>query len=229
MSLILKGGAVFLHIPKTGGNWIISVLRECGLAKTGLGHKHANMDRLLVPMDYRKSNLRAHFKIHRIKKHFGNNPYTFCFVRHPLAWYESRFKYMTQPSRNWRHWGDEKDLFDWHPQTALNGCGSEDFNQFVQKIIEKRPGYVTELFGEYAKPPIDFIGKQETLKEDLVKVLKHLNLNFDEDFVMNFKEVGVSPAPHQKLEWNADLTAKTLNLEQIALLRYGYPTQESTT
>jgi len=227
MALILKGGAVFLHIPKTGGNWVTAVLREAGLAKGGLGHKHADMSRLIAPINHHKSLARAHATVHRIKSKLEPKPYMFCFVRHPLKWYQSWFKYMTQPKRNWRNWGQEKDMFDWHPNAALNGCGDEDFNQFVRNVNQKRPGYVTEMFAGYAQPQCDFIGKQESLREDLVRVLQELNLNFDEDFIMNFKETGVSPEPKQKVEWDPELRRETLRLEHIALLRYGYDTEES--
>lgn len=222
MALILEGGAVFIHAPKTGGNWVTAALRECGLAKGGLGHKHADMDRLAVPMNHHKSLIRAHVQTRKIKRLLDPKPFMFCFVRHPLKWYESWYKYMSQPKRNWRLWGDEKDMFDWHPNAALNGCGAEDFNDFVRNVNRKRPGYVSEMFAGYAKPQIDFVGKQESLREDLVAVLKKLNLNFDEDFIMNFKEVGVSPEPRRSVGWEPELKRETEDLEKIAMIRYGY-------
>jgi hypothetical protein len=222
MALVLKGGAIFLHIPKTGGNWITKVLEECGLIAGKLGHKHAGMDRLLAPVNPRNGKMLNYFRILRLRSVLAPKPFMFCFVRHPLAWYESWFKYMTQPSRNWRDWGNPKDLFDWHPNAVLNGCGAEDFNQFVRNVVDRRPGYVTELYASYAQPQIDFIGKQENLQRDLVTVLKQLNLDFDEDFVLNYRPVGVSPEPTHKVGWNPELRERVLALEQVALLRYGY-------
>ncbi len=222
MALILKGGGVFLHIPKTGGNWVTAVLRECGLAQGGLGHKHADLDHLLIPMNYHRSLVRAHVQVQKIKRRLDPKPFLFCFVRHPLKWYESWFKYQTQPARNWRNWGRTDDLFDWHPNAALNGCGADTFDQFIRNAIERRPGYVSEMFSQYARPQVDFVGKQESLREGLVTALKRLNLNFDEDFIMNFKEVGVSPQPKQRVEWDPELRKKMLRLEHIALLRHGY-------
>jgi len=222
MALILKSGAIYLHAPKTGGNWVTAVLWECGLVQGGLGHKHADMDRLVAPMNYHKSLLRSHVQVHRIKSRLDPKPFMFTFVRHPLKWYESWFKYMSQPKRNWRNWGDEKDLFDWHPNAALNGCGADEFNAFIRNVNEKRPGYVSEMFAGYAKPQVDFVGQQESLRRGLVVVLKRLNLNFDEDFVMNFKEVGVSPEPRQAVEWDPELRQETESLERIAMIRYGY-------
>ena len=83
-----------------------------------------------------------------------------------------------------------------------------------------RPGYVTELFGWYTKPQIDFIGKQESLRDDLVKVLKIMNVDFDEDFIRTYKEVGVSPT--KKIVWDEDLKTEMFKLEYAGVVRYGY-------
>jgi hypothetical protein len=222
MALILKNGAVFLHVPKTGGNWVTAVLRECGLVRAHLGHKHADMSRLLVPVNGRNSRLVGYLGLRRTLAALHPKPFMFCFVRHPLKWYESWFKYMAQPARNWRTWGSERELLDWHPAAVLNGCGAPEFNQFVRNVLAKRPGYVTELFAAYAQPQLDQVGRQETLRQDLVAILKRLNLNFDEDFIMNYQPVGVSPEPEQTVVWEPELRARVLALEQVALLRYGY-------
>lgn len=222
MALILKGGAVFLHVPKTGGNWVTKVLDECGLVRGRLGHKHADFNRLLAPVNPASWGPFGYFSWRKIRRTLEPKPFMFCFVRHPLKWYESWFKYMAQPARKWRDWGSEKEVFDWHPNAVLNGCGADDFNQFVRNVAGKRPGYVTELYAAYAQPQVDFIGKQENLRADLVTVLKRLNLDFDEDFVLNYQDVGVSPEPGRKVEWDPALREQMLALEHIALLRYGY-------
>lgn len=223
MALLLQGGAIFLHIPKTGGNWVARVLDECGLIRGHLGqNKHVTMDRLLVPLSPKGNRPRGLFAMQRLRSQLSPKPFMFCFVRHPLAWYESWFKYMSQPARNWRDYGNEKDLFDWHPNAVLNGCGNRDFNRFVRNVITKRPGYVTELYASYAQPQIDFVGQQENLREDLIAVLKKLELKFDETFVREFEALGVSPKPKEKIEWDPDLRREVLEVERIALIRYGY-------
>tara|TARA_B100000809_G_C14994268_1_gene479134 strand:+ start:258 stop:968 length:711 start_codon:yes stop_codon:yes gene_type:complete len=232
MAVILKDGTIFLHVPKTGGNWVTTVLERCGLIRGYIGHKHANVDRLLAPVvpngrrPVRYFNGRrpaSYFRIRRIRKCLSPKPFMFCFVRHPLSWYESYFKYMSDPIRQWGDWGDEKDMFDWHPKAALNGCGDSNFGTFVRKAIAKRPGYVTELFGSFAQPQVDFVGTQENLRQDLMKVLRMLRLDFDEDLVENSDPVGVShPPPGQVVEWEPRLRKEVLQLERVALVRYGY-------
>ena len=223
MAVILKGGAIFLHVPKTGGNWVTAVLRESDLVAGYIGDKHANADRLLAPPASRGGGMRGYFGIRRGDRRLKPKPYIFCFVRHPLTWYESWFRYMTHPSRQWCEWGNEHDLFDWHPNAVLNGCGSPDFNTFVRNVVDKRPGYVTELFNSYAQPQVDFVGRQENLRQDLITVLETLDLDFDEDLLMNQEEVGVSAPPSgQPLEWDPLLRQEVLRLEIVAMLRHGY-------
>ena len=140
----------------------------------------------------------------------------------PLSWYESWFKYMTQPSRQWKFWGDEEDPDHWHPNAVLNGLGDPDFNQFVRKVIRKRPGYVTEMYGWYTKSQIDFVGKQENLPDDLITVLKQMNLEFDEAFVRNYPRVGESPSPSAEIVWEGSLKEEVYKLEYAGIVRYGY-------
>ena len=222
MALLLKDGSIFLHVPKTGGTWVSSVLHQCGLVRASLGHKHSDMDWLHSAIDNRRCRMRGLMDLARIRRALKPGPFMFCFVRHPLDWFESWFKYMVQPSRAWCDWGDEKSLFGWHPNAVLNGCGSDDFNQFIRNVIAKRPGYATELFSGFARPQIGAVGRQESLREDLVRVLKRLELDFDEDFVRGFDPVHVSPEPARDIEWDPELRREMLVLESVALRRFGY-------
>lgn len=234
MALLLKNGAVFLHIPKTGGNWVSSVLYKSGLVKSSIGHKHADIERVLLPLDndgrwtltteHGRSLTSYHLK-RKLRLLPSSKPFMFCFVRHPLKWYESWFKYMSQPNRNWCDWGREESINYWHPNAMLNGLGTSEFNQFIKNIIAKRPGFVTELFGWYTKPQIDFVGKQENLTDDLITVLRQLDLPFDEDFVRNYKAVNVSPKPKQEMVWEPELRTEVIKLEYAGLKRYNYDTE----
>jgi hypothetical protein len=232
MALVLKSGAVFLHIPKTGGNWVTKVLQECNLIDSSVGPKHADINRLFLPwsggmagaagvVGHEKTLIR-----YLLRKKLGplrnGKPFLFCFVRNPFSWLESYFKYMSQPTQHWLHWGNEYDPNKWHPTSMLNGTGDLDFNQYLQNIIKVRPGYVTEMFGWYTTPEMDFIGKQENLKADLVNVLKKLNLSFSEDFIMNYPMVGTSLMPENKLVWDDKLRKEIYKLEYAGFVRYGY-------
>ncbi|WP_295888249.1 hypothetical protein [uncultured Thiohalocapsa sp.] len=227
MTAILKNGAVFLHIPKTGGNWVTKILEELNLIERHIAHKHADIDHLFyalyeIPVGRKAIARQALRELISPSRECTSRPFMFCFTRNPLTWYESWFKYMAQPRRNWRSWGREGGAAKWHPNMMLNGLGSDDFNQFIRNVVAKRPGYVTEMYGWYAKPEVDFIGKQESLVEDLIRVLKIMEFEFDADFVRNQEPVGVSPEPKQSIEWDYELKREVALYEYAGMIRHGY-------
>ena len=223
MAIRLKNGAIYLHIPKTGGNWITAILKEMDLIESRIAHKHADVSHFYFPSNL---NYKEYLKFHidRLRHQTSKKkPYMFCFVRNPLAWYESWYKYMEQPSRQWIHWGDEKDINKWHPIAMLNGLGGGcDFDQFVQNVNKKRPGFVTEMFAGFTKPQIDFIGKQENLEDDFIRLLNDMNVKFDEGFIREYGKVGVSAKPKKKVVWPHQLKVETALYEYAGLVRYGY-------
>ncbi|HEY6565230.1 MAG TPA: hypothetical protein VIY86_12070, partial [Pirellulaceae bacterium] len=199
MAVQLKCGAVFLHIPKTGGSWVRSVLQEQALVQRQLGHMHADYSRALMPNlpvsiathglgAWSKNLLPRWFKalppLQKMKREAEavwrrRTPYCFCFVRHPMDWYESWWRYMRQ--RTDSGWAQLPDFSGWHPCRGLLSTEHPEFNGFMCRVLATRPGFVTELFASYAQPDIDFVGRQERLADDLVHVLRTLNVTFDEN------------------------------------------------
>ncbi len=229
MPLLLKSGAVFLHIPKTGGSWITKVLTEQKLVRANFGHKHATFDRVLFRENFEKSYKLIPSMLGRwFMKNFGRdrrrNEYMFCFVRHPLKWLESFWRFCK--GLDWNAWGEVRSRTLWHPNAILNGLGHDEFSPFVGNVIRRRPGYVSELFASYTQAGIDFIGRQENLVDDLICVLKHLNENFDEDFVRTYREVNASHTPKEAVHWTPEIRRAALQTELPALLHYGYLTAE---
>jgi len=222
MALLLKGGAIFLHVPKTGGRWVTKVLEASGLVVSKLGHMHADADRVLSPLGGSGFNLLSFIVRRRLGLLPRTNPFLFCFVRHPLRWYESFFNYNCEDAVNWRYEGDVDNAEQWHPNAPLNGLGSRDFNVFVRNVIAKYPGYVTDMYSRFASPQVAFVGQQEHLCDDLIDVLKTLRLPFDERFIRNFEEVGVSPKQATKFDWDPALEAEVTRLEYAGLVRWGY-------
>jgi hypothetical protein len=228
MAFQLKCGAIFLHIPKTGGTWVKKALRDQGLIEKELNHEHSDFFRAMYPTRYRNMALEVAKNLH-VKLYENiispakpcNYPFSFCFVRHPLRWYESYWRYAAQ--MGWRSWGDERDMSHWHPWAVLNGLCCDDFNEFICRLIEKRPGYVSELYASYAQPQVNFIGKQESLTDDLVAVLRKLNLNFDEERIRAIKHANESDRVDNRLIiWDEGLKAEVKRLEYAAFRRYGY-------
>ena len=239
MAVLLKNGAVFLHVPKTGGSWVTRVLKECGLVDREFSHIHADMVRVLYYHSAGKAFWRSTYEAIKsrlpravksrfmtprrrqwvsARQHFAR-PYTFCFVRHPLLWYESWWRYML--GRSGSDWAAQSDLLGWHPCAPIKDCGDENFDQFIRNVIQYRPGFVTELFAQYAQPEINYIGKQESLVDDLIHVLRQLNCSFDEQRIREHAAVNVSPRD-QAMSLPHQLQVELEKLEYAAFTRYGY-------
>lgn len=224
MAIMLKNGSIFLHIPKTGGKWVISVLKELDLIAYNFSHNHADMEKTV--------NFQRHFPWHFIRQTIKHGYYLpkvtkafkFCFVRHPLQYYESYYKFAIQ--LGWPEgpypMGKMPGKNDWHPNSPLYMPKPKDFNEFVENVLKKHPGYVTELYSSYTTPFINFIGKNENLVNDLIEVLRIMKIDFDENIVRNHKKENVSKLPPKPMEWDDKLRKEVLKLEHPGLVRYGY-------
>lgn len=230
MALVLKCGAIFLHIPKTGGSWVRQVLGDCDVIHYELGDKHADMDQVRYYAKFRSGKQFLQYLVRKkvtgkVLRRAEENYYTFCFVRHPLDWYESYWKFNSE--RGWPRWGEERDVMKWHPNAELSGCENEDFNGFVRQVIRHHPGYVTNLYSRYTRS-IDFVGKQENLVQDLSAVLTHLNVKFDEEKLRSRERVNVSRSS-EDVQWDSDLRRQVERLEYASIVRYGYDRSMQTT
>jgi hypothetical protein len=225
---------------------VTDVLADQGLIKKQIGHIHADWVRVMYYasgphvatrglFDWAKSLLPRRLKAigpAQMLKHTAESarqkkrPFCFCFVRNPMDWYESWWRYMCQ--RSGVNWSNESDLTGWHPCQALKDTGDADFNQFIRNVTCARPGFVTELFSTYAPPDLDFLGHQETLADDLVGVLQELNVNFDEDRLRSFARINVSSKTSDHIEWAAETRRQLKKTEYAALLRFGYLPNSST-
>jgi hypothetical protein len=60
---------------------------------------------------------------------------------------------------------------------------SDDFNTFIEQVVERLPGHFGNDVEHYIGPPsspIDFIGRHEALADDLVRALRQAGEPFDE-------------------------------------------------
>lgn len=223
MAYRLINDCIFLHVPKTGGTFIIALLKENGLVRERIGHEHADYERTNL---YNWNVLTRKSLIPMIKRRMvplgrkDEKPFRFCFVRHPLSWYESWWTYMELNS--WRKWGDENDFKRWHPNAVLNGLGSPDFNVFVHNVARKRPGYVSELLFSYAKPNVDFVGKLENLRMDFSEICERLGLGISKETVFRKPSANVSRKKDLAPIWDPELRKLMMKLELPALLHFDY-------
>jgi hypothetical protein len=126
-----------------------------------------------------------------------------------------------QATSGWPNWVDEPDV--WNPTVKLDGLGDTDFNVFITNVLREHPGFLTEMYDWYTSRGVHFVGKHENMADDLLTVLKFLNVKFDEAKIRNFKPVNVS----KKMEthWRLDLIEALEQAEYPAFIRFGYKTK----
>lgn len=125
---------VFLHLSKTGGIWANSILEHYD------------------------------FEIINLKKNGGHLPnsakyndhFTFGFIRHPVAWYKSLYRFFK--TNNWvlQSGGNFTDL------------KSDNINEFLAIIKSRNRFDLIQMYDEFfVKHPVSYIGKYENLYDDL--------------------------------------------------------------
>lgn len=226
MAVLLKNGAIFVHIPKTAGTWITNVLEEMDLiAERRFGHKHLTLDYLIRLGRARQWQRMLPWRRRPIPVNI-DNAFIFTFVRHPLTWYESWYSYMTRPDRSWRDWGVRENGAgkDWHPCAPLNGLGSADFNDFVRGVAARRPGWVSELYSWYLGSGLTRVGRQENLCDDLVCILRDLGEQPDPQFIREraARRINDSSQYKAKITWDPTVRSEMARLEAPVLMRFGY-------
>jgi len=171
MAIFLKN-ATFLHIPKTGGTWVRKQLQNMGL-----------VEEIVYGQDCEPQFGTGRTNIHNIPiydERFDVDRLVFCFVRNPLDWYKSYFGY--RQITPWVHDSLRLDMF----------CESKDFNEFIDKVIQNFPfGYCTRLYSFFKEchhvSPYVWVGRQENLKSDLIKILNTFQIEFDESKITDDK------------------------------------------
>ena len=218
MAKAIKGNIIYLHIPKTGGNWLTKILDDNDLVEGSIANKHADYSFVSGFIQGEKTNLKF-WKRPVVRP---NTDYSFfCVVRNPLTWYESWFKY--QKSKGFRNWGENGNLYRWHPAAPINGASSEDFNSFVMQILSKEPGFVTDLYGRFAASSAVSVLKNETIREDFLAFAKQNGIPLDENSVVNSPRFGQSPP--EEIVWEKDVFEKVVDVEAGAFRKYNYETE----
>lgn len=116
---ILLPKSVFVHLPKTGGVWVESVLQEAGLVRGHLGHRHAKGPDINGSTEFQQRAI------------------SFTFVRHPLHWYQSYWAYKVR-----EQWNDANNEFDSVVQ-------SDSFIQFLDNVMSFFPGYFSGVVDRF--------------------------------------------------------------------------------
>ena len=158
---IITDKTIFYHVPKTGGSWVTAILNRLGLVKRRTEAIHDLPD---------------------LSNEWENEKFRFCFVRHPLTFYRSYWRFKIQIG-----W-DQNSEFD-------ISCKRDNFADFIKAIGEKYPnGWLNDLFKKYT-PFVHFVGRQEYLREDLIKALHRSGEEFDITIIASRSPINVSIGP----------------------------------
>ena len=215
MAKIIRGGIIYLHIPKTGGNWLTKLLEAHRLVVGEIGHKHATYDVVCGLLQSQRG-----LRLRRLLAP-GRTKYRFlAVVRHPLRWYESWFKY--QKSKDFRDWGRNGDPIAWHVMSSINGIEAPDFNDFVRAIQRRDPGFVTKLYAKYVANSAAVVLRNESLREDFAEASGALSLGIPAEAIRASDDVGVSPK--MEIVWDRAVFEETVRLEAAAFEQFGYGT-----
>lgn len=149
---------IFYQIPKTGGTWVRVAMRNAGLR-----------------LNYCQGSDKHEFDLRRdhatpnvIHQRYKPSHFSFCFVRHPVNWYQSFWSYRMKTRRFWNR------------RFPPDRYWSDDFDKFVSNVLSAFPdGFVTALY-QYYVDDVDYVGRQETLADNLVEALHLGGETFDE-------------------------------------------------
>ena len=198
---LLDANALFLHIPKTGGLFVEAALKAAEIridawpaVREGMSLRHAP-----------------------VWAHLRTYDFVFTFVRHPLAWFESWWRF--QQAHDWERWEPER----WHPQRCLERFARLPFPEYMEQVVTHEPGYLTRLYEWMIGPPdsglVQFVGYQESLADDLCNILRSMGYHVEEERIRSCPpanmSLGVVSCPERIRE-------RLLAAEAAVLQRY-YP------
>src|SRR3990167_7348169 len=135
MPLLIENSLVFYHCPKTGGTWVREALKNAGL----------NLHEIIFPLFEGGVSGDQVIPINDIvhmlpTKNPCTNFITFSFVRHPLTWLQSTFKYLVAVG-----WNEERNPIQ-------KNIKSDTFKEFIEKYAALYPGEASRQQLLYANP-----------------------------------------------------------------------------
>jgi hypothetical protein len=201
MTTVVTARTRFLHVPKTGGTWVVKALTQAGVP--------------VVPpeVDNNRPQVRAgHATLADLEEY--SDLFTIAFVRHPLSWWRSYWGYRMR-----RGWDDGQG------DKIIQLARSDNFDDFIELVIENLPGHLNRLYSRYVGPPeqpISFVGRYESLTDDLVEGLRLGGEEFDEEKLRSCKPVNRSPYDRFPAEYTPTLREALLAAEHEVIERF-YP------
>jgi hypothetical protein len=183
--------AAFLHVPKVAGTWLRRVLIELVPGAQVAGYEHADRAQAV--------------------EEFGRGIRTFCFVRHPLTWYQSF----------WAH----RELTGWGGDFAIaHACKSHDFNSFALCCAAKYPGFLADMYARFTDSA-EYVQRYERLHVGIGLILGALGVDASPEAIaaIPHENRGASlPGLARRAIYTPAARAAILESERTILESYGY-------
>lgn len=173
MAIVLKK-SVYFPIPRTASEWTRTVLLNCCNVVCEI---HGTTDPSSMTV--------------------GNGIKKFTFIRHPVTWFQSLYSlYKKRESdrnytKNFRIIVQDVDLTDF--DSFIDGFLSFKMKHFS---IDKTNLYRLSSWNYYVDvitKQCDYIGRQEMLKGDLIRMLNEIGEGYDLNAILNEEPTNVSP------------------------------------
>jgi len=129
----------------------------------------------------------------------------FCFVRHPLTWL-----------RSW--WQCKQKIVKDRRGGPIDKIVDLPFKEFVDRFISDMPGHITGYFDGFTNYS-HFVGKQESLREDLIAFFKSANIKYNISLLYNKKNENVIPST---AKYTVEQSLKIMEMEKGMVNRYEY-------
>lgn len=208
MALLLQHSrTLLLHVPKTGGCWIEVALQAANVPFTRVhppGTRPHQRHWQWTPWELREIDC----------------DFRAAFVRHPLTWYESYWKWRNSPGKERVYWpGNPCDA------GGLPARGTE-FHLWLANLLEREPSYCTRLTEQYVGPessPYSNAGRYESLADDLLRMLRVCGEPLTESqgrTIRKHPRYNVSRPDSGAPVWTEDLKQMVLRQDAPLIRRY---------
>lgn len=191
----------FLHVPKTGGTWVSHALATAGLD-------------CRVVYEARYPQSWAPYGHADLRDLAGVDVFRFAFVREPTDWWRSFWAYRMRTG--------------WEKQHEIDDvCRSDHFCVFIEHVLEKLPGYLSNMYERFVGTPddeIDFVGRFEGFAEDFIRALQRAGETFDEAVIRRYLTTKINANDYSVLTagYPPELRRALQDAEKKAMQRFGY-------